>query len=672
MHPKNFPLSQEDVKRRRSAQINSFPQINLILNNLSTSYKSTSNLASAEPMFKSNSLFAYQELDQFSSFCDDGSIQSKLLSSQNNNMNNNNSTKLEEFEQSDSCEESFDNNNDMSEDEISLKKYSKQMDKRKSALNVIPPYFKNLSSFNKSNEPIPNNNFSNSDKKMNKNENNNNFVNNNNFMVNNNYPYNMRRGSYSINQFRNDLLFNNILYQNQNKFIFHPNKIENNNKNNINEKNNYLNNNNIINNNQNMNYMPNIQNPNSSFNFIPNFPYINYINPNSNNIINQNKNTKKRNSLILNKQIQPSQIIEHRRLSIPLTSNFQNLLNEKQNEKSKIKEENPSFFLKDQNYCRQIQTKLEKNINNVKYSEEFYENIKPRLIEIIEHQFGNYVIQKFLSLLLSQENKLIFENIFLEIKDQLYSICVHNYGTRVIQKTLEKLENGNYSKIETEKLNSVFQSLIEKHLYELCCDKNGNHVYQKLLRIFPKENNKNNFLFDELIKISYEVSIIQQGATLLGVAFDQGNEEQKQKLSEAIIERIGDLIIDKYGNYTIQTVFKLYNEKINEKIFKYIDDNLLRLSKEKFSSNVIDKCIVKDYDKSNIFIKSIIQKNVIKDIIVDQYGNYIVQKALSVSDDDTIKKIMEQVRPMISELQKTTIGKKIYDKLWKNYKDFLG
>ena len=672
MHPKNFPLSQEDVKRRRSAQINSFPQINLILNNLSTSYKSTSNLASAEPMFKSNSLFAYQELDQFSSFCDDGSIQSKLLSSQNNNMNNNNSTKLEEFEQSDSCEESFDNNNDMSEDEISLKKYSKQMDKRKSALNVIPPYFKNLSSFNKSNEPIPNNNFSNSDKKMNKNENNNNFVNNNNFMVNNNYPYNMRRGSYSINQFRNDLLFNNILYQNQNKFIFHPNKIENNNKNNINEKNNYLNNNNIINNNQNMNYMPNIQNPNSSFNFIPNFPYINYINPNSNNIINQNKNTKKRNSLILNKQIQPSQIIEHRRLSIPLTSNFQNLLNEKQNEKSKIKEENPSFFLKDQNYCRQIQTKLEKNINNIKYSEEFYENIKPRLIEIIEHQFGNYVIQKFLSLLLSQENKLIFENIFLEIKDQLYSICVHNYGTRVIQKTLEKLENGNYSKIETEKLNSVFQSLIEKHLYELCCDKNGNHVYQKLLRIFPKENNKNNFLFDELIKISYEVSIIQQGATLLGVAFDQGNEEQKQKLSEAIIERIGDLIIDKYGNYTIQTVFKLYNEKINEKIFKYIDDNLLRLSKEKFSSNVIDKCIVKDYDKSNIFIKSIIQKNVIKDIIVDQYGNYIVQKALSVSDDDTIKKIMEQVRPMISELQKTTIGKKIYDKLWKNYKDFLG
>ena len=59
-----------------------------------------------------------------------------------------------------------------------------------------------------------------------------------------------------------------------------------------------------------------------------------------------------------------------------------------------------------------------------------------------------------------------------------FSICIHNYGTRVIQKSLEKLENGKYSKIETDELNLVFQYLIENHLYELCCDKNGNHVYQ--------------------------------------------------------------------------------------------------------------------------------------------------------------------------------------------------
>jgi len=67
----------------------------------------------------------------------------------------------------------------------------------------------------------------------------------------------------------------------------------------------------------------------------------------------------------------------------------------------------------------------------------------------------------------------------------------------------------------------------------------------------------------------------------------------------------------------------------------------------------------------------IINKNIIKDIIVDQYGNYVVQKALNVSDRGTCEKIFEQIKPMLGELQKTNIGKKIYEKLWQHYKDFF-
>ena len=698
MLPQNLNISKEDVKRRKSAQINSFPSINMLYNNLNTSYKSTSDLAKAQPVIKSNSLFAYQELDEFSSFCDD-SINSAFLSDKNakipfNNINNNNSTKVEECDQSGSMDESFDNN--MSEDEIIMKKNKPKKDKRKSAaFNCLPSYLKNIAFMNKPNEPQCNNNLSNSDKKMNKNSikniyNNgpNNFILNNN---NNNGLFNTKRNSFSNNQFRNDLIYNNILNLNNNKFIFPTqNTIENNSINITNDnKNNFIKNNNI-NTNQNINFIPNIQNTNSPFNntnpnnfqnynMITNFPpYNSYYNNNSpqniinnNNIINPNINTKKRNSLSLFSQHQACQIINQRRSSHPSVSNLPIPDTEKQIEKNKINEENPAYFLRDQLYCRQIQTKLENNINNKQYSEEFYQNIKPFLIEIIEHQFGNYVIQKFLDVLILQENKIIFKNIFVDIKEKLFSICIHNYGTRVIQKSLEKLENGKYSKIETDELNLVFQYLIENHLYELCCDKNGNHVYQKLLRIFPKENNKNNFLFDSLIKISYQVSIIQQGATLLGVAFDNSNETQKEKLCDAIIEKIGDLIIDKYGNYTIQTVFKLYNEKVNEKLFKYIDDNIFRLSKEKFSSNVIDKCILENSEKSHKLIDNMIKKNIIKDMIVDKFGNYVVQKAMSISDRNTCEKIAEQIKPKLGELQKTNIGKKVYEKLMQNYKDLL-
>ena len=44
---------------------------------------------------------------------------------------------------------------------------------------------------------------------------------------------------------------------------------------------------------------------------------------------------------------------------------------------------------------------------------------------------------------------------------------------------------------------------------------------------------------------------------------------------------------------------------------------------------------------------------------------------MSVSDKETCQKIAEQIKPMLEELQKTNIGKKIYEKLWMNYKDYL-
>ncbi len=396
-----------------------------------------------------------------------------------------------------------------------------------------------------------------------------------------------------------------------------------------------------------------------------NFMYNFYNNNNNSNI--KNPTIKKRNSMIL---LNTPEIQVQRKSSNTSIPNIPLMNSDKKLNKIKIeKEENPNYFLKDQLFCRQIQNKLDKNINNYMYSEEFYENIKFKLIEIIEHQFGNYVIQKFLTVLLYQENKNLFKMIFLEINDKLLEICIHNYGTRVIQKTLEKLDNKNYYKIETNELNNVFKNLIENHLYKLCCDKNGNHVYQKLLKVFPKERNQ--FLYDSLIKISFPVSIIQQGATLLQTAFDYSSKKQQDDLSNVIVEKIEELINDKYGNYTIQTVFKLFNDKINNRIYKYIDENLLQLSKEKFSSNVIDKCIIKDYEKSSKLIESILHKNIIKDIIVDQYGNYVVQKMLNISDKEVCIKIIEQIKPILGDLQKTNIGKKIYEKLFQNYKEYL-
>ena len=625
----NKDLAKE-IQRRKSAA--TIPQ----KSNISQLTDHTSTISTNSPLqFKSNSLFAYQEIDKYSSFCDKETYPLEKILTFLNNKNDNQSSNQDDYEESDSSGESFDDK--ISDDDIVFEKFKHRLEKRSSAFNTIPLYF-SLKSIDGSNNNTNINNNNNSINSYNNSGNKNGISNkdvkriNNNFLLSKDNNY-LRRNSHQINQFQNPLLFNS--QQNLNSYNF--NKINFTNK---------INNNNC--------YM---QNNNSRIGY---YPFGFSANNMSSIILQQNNFLQRRysnNSMNLN--------IGYNLL------NQKNILNNNENNQKKVelKEEDPNYFLKDQLYCRQIQAKLESNVNNNNYSYEFYENIKNQLIEIIEHQFGNYVIQKFLSNLIIQENKKIFTQIFLDIKEKLYDICVHNYGTRVIQKTLEKLDNGNYIKIETDSLDEIIQNLISNHLYDLCCDKNGNHVYQKLLRIFPKE--KNNFFFENLIKISYPVSIIQQGATLLQNTFDYSNKEQQEKLSMSIAENIDKLINDKYGNYTLQTLIKLNNKKLTEKIYDFIQKNLLQLSKEKFSSNVIDKCIVKDNINSNNLIKTMIESNIIKDIITDQYGNYVVQKALAISDKEICEKIIKQIKPIINDLQKTNIGKKIYEKLVANYGEYL-
>ena len=171
---KNDIISQEEIKRRKSANISIFSEINNFQNNINKSDHSVFQLTRSPPLkFKSNSLFAYQEIDKFSSFCDNESFPLDILNilndSQNQNKINNNinnrSTKQEEYEESDGSGESI--NNEMSDDEIVFKKYKHRMEKRKSALNSVPQLIKTLSSL-KPTETSSNNNFG-SGQKINKN-----------------------------------------------------------------------------------------------------------------------------------------------------------------------------------------------------------------------------------------------------------------------------------------------------------------------------------------------------------------------------------------------------------------------------------------------------------------------------------------------------------------------
>ena len=510
---------------------------------------------------RSNSLFAYQEFDKYTSLFGINNIE-KTSSSNNSSFNNNS-------EEEDEYSDNFPQNN-----------------KKRSVGNIFYPS-SNLIGFNNynSNQSLENNI-------------NNNLNNNINSNINNNinkYPYHTLQDMFDLR--RNSLgLLPNFLYYNYS-----------------------------------------FQNPYQGIS-----PYLNNNNLNNNlfNTINDKNNIIKRNSCTFQQPWKNNQ-------------DYYSIFNK----------------LQDQVGCRQLQEKLEEKKNDTNFIQQFYKCIESNLTNVINHQFGNYVAQKLFDIFLSKNNKKMITNFFSQIKHDLIIISLHNYGTRVFQKILEKLERGKYLDIETDELDNIFKKLIENHICDLCNDINGNHVFQKIVKIYPKE--KNNFIFEKLAEKAFIISKLKQGASIFENCFLYANKNQKDKVVNFIIKDISNLINDEYGNYTIQLLVSFHNEEYNKIIFDYFKKNLVFLSNQKFSSNVIDRAIIQDNQDSISLINYMIENKLIKDLIINHYGNYVVQKALSISNGNTFIQIIQQIKPMIDRLKSTSIGRKIYEHLCHQYGNFL-
>ena len=73
-------------------------------------------------------------------------------------------------------------------------------------------------------------------------------------------------------------------------------------------------------------------------------------------------------------------------------------------------------------------------------------------------------------------------------------------------------------------INETMKDLIVNHTNELIMDTNGNHVFQKILVIFPKRENQ--FIFDELVKLCIEIAKSKKGGCIFQRAFEFANPHQ--------------------------------------------------------------------------------------------------------------------------------------------------
>jgi len=318
------------------------------------------------------------------------------------------------------------------------------------------------------------------------------------------------------------------------------------------------------------------------------------------------------------------------------------------------------MMLKDQKGSKFIQKTIEEKSSE--FLNKLYEKIKNNLFEIMTDQYGNYVIQKFVEYC----DKKIISNMFTKISNNLYEISINNYGTRPLQKMIENL-SGNMTNNDI----NILLGMTKGNVLELIKDINGNRVIQSIIQHI-KNKELLSPIYKELNENIIEILKTKSGCCVFSKVLLNITDIDLSLLVENMIKDFNILINDEFGNFSLKRLIKLNNENYNIKIFPCIKDSITLFSCQKFSSNVIEACIDNTTSLKKMTIDKLIENdNYIAKLILDQYGNYIVQKALQNAEQKEFGIIINIIKMNEKKLKQSQHGRVIYEKLMKNYKQYL-
>lgn len=303
---------------------------------------------------------------------------------------------------------------------------------------------------------------------------------------------------------------------------------------------------------------------------------------------------------------------------------------------------------KDQHGCRFLQKKLEEG--NAEHRDMIFNEIYPHFGELMTDSFGNYLSQKLLEHCTDEQRDALLES----ISGELVSISLNMHGTRAVQKMIDYLSTQRQVQSLIMALNLNVVTLIK--------DLNGNHVVQKCLNTLPPEDNQ--FIYNAVAANCIEVATHRHGCCVLQRCIDHASESQRIQLVTEITYNSLTLVLDPFGNYVVQYVLDLNDSRFITAIVNQFRNNVCALSAQKFSSNVVEKCVrVADLEGRKQLISELIDKSRLERMLRDSFANYVVQTALDYAEPGQRAELVAIIRPVLPMIRNTPYGKRIQSKI---------
>jgi hypothetical protein len=320
---------------------------------------------------------------------------------------------------------------------------------------------------------------------------------------------------------------------------------------------------------------------------------------------------------------------------------------------------------KDQHGCRFLQKKLEeRNAENIQI---IFDETAPHVVELMTDPFGNYLCQKLLEYCNDEQRNTLVRN----ASPAMVQIAFNQHGTRALQKMIEFIstddqvcDNSQFPSA-SELILSQTQMIIRAlsgQVVDLIQDLNGNHVIQKCLNHLKSAEAQ--FIFDAVGENCITVGTHRHGCCVLQRCIDHAVGFQKVDLIRKITAHSFHLVQDPFGNYVVQYILDLNDAAFTTPMCQGFQGKICELSKQKFSSNVIEKCIrCAEPHVKGMMIEELLDVEQLEQLMRDSYGNYVIQTALEFAPAELCVHLIEAMRPILPSIRQTPYGRRIMSKV---------
>lgn len=269
----------------------------------------------------------------------------------------------------------------------------------------------------------------------------------------------------------------------------------------------------------------------------------------------------------------------------------------------------------------------------------FFAEMKNHVGELMVDNFGHFAIEKLIALASQQRCRVLCEM----LAPTMTAVACQKHGSFAVQALVDAIA-------DDPEAHHIIVDALKKDTVRVITHDSGHFVVLRLLEKFPYPSTV--FLDEAIQENCLLVGTDHHGLRVVKAILAVRRPCELTLLFKHIARLTMKLVSNQYGNYVIQAVLDVGNHGVCTNIKVKMEGKYMRLSKQKFSSNVVEKCLRQSTGHWRATItRELLATPGISDLLRDRYGNYVLQTALSVADAQHAIEVKQAILPHLPRLR---------------------